>query len=776
MPLSSEIIDFNAMSQDEVTQTLDKLGISLSVSEINHIQNEILNRPPTLTECLLWSIEGSEHCSYKSSKHLLKNLPTVAPNLILGVGEDAAVVSVAKDKKGLRYGIAISHESHNHPSQIVPFEGAATGVGGNVRDIACMGATVIAVADALRFGELSHQKTQWLNKEVVSGIAAYGNALGIPNIAGDVAYHSDYQQNCLVTVVSLGVVREDKVIHSYVPDCADGYALILIGKPTDNSGFGGASFASSKLDEEEANRGAVQEPNAFLERHLLKANQALVELFDKDAVLDKVAFKDLGAGGIGCASVELADGNGFGCEVNLDEVHVGMQNLHPSVILCAETQERFMWAVPQDLVETVLHHYNVTFDLPNVSYGAKASHVGHVTKTPQYVVHYHGKKEVDALANAVTEGLSAPRASQAPSDDKPKAEVTSPNSLQDAFIAILSDPSVASSKGIYDHYDKQVQGRTVLERGCAKAGVLSPFNEALYPEDIQKTGVALSVSQNPLWNEIDPFIGAQKAVINALERVASTGNSPQVITDCLCYGNPEIPEHMWAFEQGVKGIKSACESYALFEDLKANLPVAAGNVSFYNATDTQSIPPSPMISCLGRMDDVNKAVGLRLKSKDSQLFVLRSNKLHLAGSIYAHHYGCKDSLIPLDLKQAQDHMHFMITCINEGLINACNTIDEGGLAVALTMMSVASYIGVTLTEYDNQDMTTCLFAETGGFVFEVGKSEVSRFTQLVRAKGVTPFLLGHTHEDSSIKLSQDIEIDIDKASSLWHAPIKKALI
>lgn len=776
MQLSSEMIDFNAMSQDEVTQTLDKLGISLSPSEINHIQNDILKRPPTLTECLLWSIEGSEHCSYKSSKHLLKQLPTKAPNLILGVGEDAAVVSVAKDKNGLRYGIAISHESHNHPSQIVPFEGAATGVGGNVRDIACMGATVIALADALRFGDYHHHKTQWLNKEVVSGIAAYGNALGIPNIAGDVAYHPDYQQNCLVTVVSLGIVREDKVIHSYVPDNADGYALILIGKPTDNSGFGGASFASNKLDEEEANRGAVQEPNAFLERHLLKANQALIERFDAEGVLQQMAFKDLGAGGIGCASVELADGNGFGCEVNLDKVHVGMQHLHPSVVLCAETQERFMWAVPQEWVETVLHHYNVTFDLPNVSYGAKASEIGQVTTRPQYVVSYQGEKEVDALANAVTEGLSAPRESSLPTAFVSTVSIQQADSLQSAFETVLSHPNVASTKGIYDHYDKQVQGRTVIERGLAKAGVLSPFNSSDYPKEIQKTGIALSVSQNPLWNQLDPYIGSQKAVMNALERVAATGNSPQVITDCLCYGNPEIPEHMWAFEQGVQGIKKACESYALYETPDSTLAVAAGNVSFYNATDTQSIPPSPMISCLGRMNEVDKSVGMALKSSESDLYLLRSNSIHLAGSIYGYLFGYDDTIQPLDLKQGVAHIHFILSSIEKELIQSCNTIDEGGLAVALSVMSIISNIGVVLTKWDADEIVNALFAESGGFVFEVLKQDEEAFKAWAQNKNVNPILIGHTQKEKQITLSKDIEINIDKASEHWYTPIKKALI
>jgi phosphoribosylformylglycinamidine (FGAM) synthase-like enzyme len=262
----------------------------------------------------------------------------------------------------------MSHESHNHPSQIVPYEGAATGVGGNVRDVCCMGAEVIAVADGLRFGEISRQKTSWIQENVVAGIAGYGNPIGVPNLAGDVYFDPGYNENCLVTVVTLGIVRDDHVIHSYAPEQAEDYVFILVGKPTDNSGFGGASFASTELIEEhqEQNKGAVQEPNAFLKRHLLKANYALFEILREKNLIHRVGFKDLGAGGVACASVELAEAGGYGAEIDLEKVPTSMTHLHPSVILCSETQERFMWVVPKDLVDLILTHYNQTFALPDI--------------------------------------------------------------------------------------------------------------------------------------------------------------------------------------------------------------------------------------------------------------------------------------------------------------------------------------------------------------------------------------------------------------------------
>ena len=289
MTASNPQFDFSAMSAAERLSTLQEYRIALTPEEACQVQ-AMLGRAPTLSECILWGIQGSEHCSYKSSRVHLKTLTVDGPNVILGAKEDAGVVAFADDENGHTWGVVISHESHNHPSQIVPFEGAATGIGGNVRDVCCMGATVIANADSLRFGDIAAHKTHWIYEGVTEGIAAYGNALGVPNITGDVQFDSQYNDNCLVTAVTLGVVREDCITHSYAPKNAAGFDLILVGKPTDNSGFGGASFASDDLEVEdkEANRGAVQEPNAFLGRVLLKANYALFEKLRDQKALHKV--------------------------------------------------------------------------------------------------------------------------------------------------------------------------------------------------------------------------------------------------------------------------------------------------------------------------------------------------------------------------------------------------------------------------------------------------------------------------------------------------------
>lgn len=562
----TETLDFSSLNRGEIEKLLRDYNLNLSVDEVLTIQNEFLKRPPTISECVLWSIQGSEHCSYKSSRIHLKQFNTSGPHVILGAKEDAGIVSVAQDKNGYRYGVIVSHESHNHPSQIVPYEGAATGVGGNVRDVCCMGGEVIAVADSLRFGDIKRARTHWIQEGVVSGIAGYGNPLGIPNIAGDVYYDPAYNENCLVTVVTLGIVREDHIIHSYAPPEAENYVFILVGKPTDNSGFGGASFASTVLEEDsqEKNKGAVQEPNAFLQRHLLKANYSLFQLLREKNLIDRVGFKDLGAGGVACASIELAEAGGsYGAEIDLDKVPTGMSGLMPSVILCSETQERFMWVVPPDLVDTILKHYNETFALPQVSEGACAAVIGKIRTDGLYVVNYKGRELVRAKVPDVTKGIvyNRPHASSQKQNTEPV--FLPPDDYNQILLQLLAHENIASKEPIFEMYDKQVQGRTLIQAGWADAGVLQPFNESNYPEEIRKTGIALSLDQNPRYNKIDAYWGAVNAVVESVRNITAVGATPVAITDCLCFGNPEKPEQMREFVDSVRGISDACAAVHL---------------------------------------------------------------------------------------------------------------------------------------------------------------------------------------------------------------------
>jgi len=604
-----EIVNFSNLSRVEIKHRLDKLNIRLTVDEAIKIQENILNRPPTLTELVLLSIEGSEHCSYKSSRIHLKQFITNSPDVILGAKEDAGVVAIAKDNSGRRYCVVVSHESHNHPSQLVPYEGAATGVGGNVRDVACMGAEVVALLDGLRFGDINSSKTQWIHEGVVSGIGGYGNPLGIPNIGGDLYYDAGYNDNCLVTIVTIGIVREDQIIHSFAPKKANNFDLILVGKPTDNSGFGGASFASLELEDTKKiqNKGAVQEPNAFLERHLLKASYSLFKI-SKKKLINKVGFKDLGAGGLACASVELADAADYGAEIWLDEVHTSMPNLHPSVILCSETQERFLWVAPPTITPIILDHYNKTFDLPEISNLAQAKVVGKIRDDKQYIVYHNQKKIVDIPANQVTKGFIYNRPIKVQKQNIYNPDFPEPNDYHQTFLQILAHENIASREAVFETYDKQVQGRTFIEAGQADAGLICPFNSDDFPKEIQQVGLAITTDHNPGYGKINPYWSGVNAVAEAIRNVVAIGAIPIAITDCLCFGNPEKPEQMWEFVEATKGVSEACKNIHLKEYPTNPIPIVAGNVSFYNETIKGSIPASPIVSCIGKLKNYHKAI------------------------------------------------------------------------------------------------------------------------------------------------------------------------
>ena len=774
-----EVFDFSELSCEEIRERLKQFNLVLTPDEVRTIQNSILKRPPTLAELVLWSIQGSEHCSYKSSRKHLKKMVTDGPNVILGAKEDAGIVEVARDKQGRRYGIVMSHESHNHPSQIVPYEGAATGVGGNVRDVCCMGAEVIAIADGLRFGDITRQKTSWIQDGVVAGIAGYGNPIGVPNLAGDVYYDSGYNENCLVTVVTLGIVRDDHVIHSYAPKNADNYVYILVGKPTDNSGFGGASFASTELEEEhqERNKGAVQEPNAFLKRHLLKANYALFNLLRENKLIDQVGFKDLGAGGVACASVEIAEASGYGAEIDLDKVPTSMSHLHPSVILCSETQERFMWVVPPELVDMILTHYNQTFALPEISAGAQAAVVGKIRTDGMYVVKYHGEQIVHARASDVTKGILYDRP-YAPAL-KQFSEPTLPaiSDYNGVLLKLLAHENIASRAPIFEMYDKQVQGRTVIEAGEADAGVMQPFNDDRYAKELQHVGIALSLDQCPRYNKIDPYWGAVNAVVESARNVAAVGALPQAITDCLCFGNPEKPEQMWDFTESVRGIADACQAIGLKEYPGASLPVISGNVSLYNESKNGAIPASPMISCLGNMPDVRKVITKNFQRSDSILMMVGERKDECGGSVYYDLHGELGANVPKpDLTQIAAEIFAVTDAIKQGLVLSAHDISDGGIAVALAEMSFKNQRGVSVDIPGDLAIDKKLFSETGGYVLEVSKEKLTEFKKVFAHYRAPVWVIGHTIQQPILQMQENINLPIKDAQTAWENGLREKLL
>ena len=777
MAFTKEIIDFSGLSDSDIKSKLVELNIPLTTEEALKIQNDMLGRAPSLAELILFSIQGSEHCSYKSSRNHLKQFTTEGPNVVLGAKEDAGVVAIATDNNGDRWCIVMSHESHNHPSQIVPYEGAATGVGGNVRDVLCMGAEVIAVTDSFRFGDIKNNKTKWIHDGVVAGVAGYGNPLGIPNVGGDLYYHKDYNENCLVTLVTLGIVKEDDIIHSYAPKNANGFDLILLGKPTDNSGFGGASFASLELEEEkkEQNKGAVQEPNAFLERHLLKSSYALFDILKEKGLIDTIGFKDLGAGGVACASVELAETSGYGAEVWMDKIHIGMDGLHPSVYLCSETQERFMWVCSPEITPLILDHYNNVFDLPGVSTGARASVIGKIRNDGQYIVHNGAEEIVNAKAKEVTEGFLYNRPFEARKNNLTEPNIPEPSDYNQTLLDILSHENMASREPIFEKYDKQVQGRIYTETGLADSGVMAPFNSEKYPEEIRNIGIALSTDHNPRHGLIDPYWGGVNAVVEAMRNVAAVGATPHALSDCLCFGNPEKPHQMWEFVESVRGVADACNAITLKDNPGHATPIIAGNVSFYNESKKGAIPPSPIVNCLGRLKDVSKTVPAHFQKTDSVILMIGERKNELGGSVYYSLHNELGANVPKpNFEEVKNQIFALTDCIDAELVLSCHDISDGGIASALAEMTFINNIGCNVKIETALSTDKTLFSETGGFILEVSPEIIKEVKSVFSKYEVGVFEIGTTGSES-IEMNDVVNLSVKKTNEAWMNGLREKL-
>lgn len=678
-------------------KSLKQLNISLSDEEIKRICKGI-KREPSIVELYVFNAEWSEHCSYKSSKNVLKILPTYSADVILGPGEDAGIIRIFD-----KYCLVVSHESHNHPSQVLPYEGSATGVGGIVRDINCMGADVIGICDSLRFGD-----NEYIINGVIEGIGGYGNPLGIPNLGGDTYFNPSFNENCLVNVVGLGIVEEDDIIHSKVPHLAKNipYSIIIIGKATDASGFCGASFASETLDLEMERKEAVQVPDPFLKNVIFKANKALFKLIKEKDV--KIAFKDLGGGGIACAASEIA--GGFGVEIELSKVPQ-VEGLSPSVIACSETQERFIMACPEEIVDDVLRLYNETWELGKMSELAGAAVIGKVLHKPSYILKYNGEVVCNLPISFLVGGISIDR-KEKPIVCKYKEPVFNLPDLKGAILNVLSERNVKSKRWIYSSYDTEVLGKTVIRPGEADASLIAP----LIDKDIP-IGIAISCDGNPFYGRIDPYWQAINAVLEGARNVASIGATPICITDCLNYGSPENGEIFWQFKEGVRGIADACNAL--------NLPVISGNVSFYNESSSGvSIDPSPIIACFGKIGDISKAITMEFKEAYNPLFLIGERKDECGGSVYYQTLGFMGKNIPKpDLEKEKEYINKIIELINDGVILSCHDISDGGMITTIFEMAELGGLGfeIDIRGIGNIREDKLLFSESPGFILEVKK-------------------------------------------------------
>ncbi len=767
-------------NESGLAQALARAGIALTPEEALKIKTR-LGRIPSMAELFVFDIEWSEHCSYKSSKSLLKKyLPTSGHYVIQGPEEDAGIVFFT-EYRGDRYGIVFAHESHNHPSQVLPFEGAATGIGGIVRDVDCMGASVIGVADPLRFGDPNGRyadRTRSIADGVVEGIWSYGNALGVPNLGGDVVYHPGYDDNCLVNVVALGILREDEIIHSRVPPGGVGFDLILVGKPTDRSGFGGASFASGTLDQEdeEENKGAVQIPDPFLKNILLhyKATHAVRRRAQELGI--EIGMKDLGAGGIACCSSELGSSGGYGVELDLDLVHVAEPNLPPEVILCAETQERYLLAVPPSFTPEVLRIYNEDWDLPAICSGAGAHRIGRAVEVPVMRATYRGNVVVDLPIDFVVEGIRYERIAQKPDIVLQEPSVSKPENLSEILFKILGSPNMASKETIYRHYDTEIQGCAVIRPGEADASVITPLDGC-------PVGMALSVDGNPFYGDISPYWGGATAVAESMRNVAAVGAIPRAMTDCLNYGNPEVPRDFWALEEGIKGLSDAARNLYNPREGKEPVPFVSGNVSLYNQSASgRSIPPSPIVACLGVIPDAARALTQEIKKAGDLVVLVGERYDELGGSEYyrALGVGMGANVPQVRYEIERGIIYGTAEAVQKGLVRAAHDISAGGLIVSASEMllacrpgdSVGLKIDLAVVETDLRE-DCWLFSESSGMLLEVDPGRLAALKSLFAEYGMTVSVIGETTGDASlIVLDRQgtalIESPVDSLRRIWR--------
>jgi phosphoribosylformylglycinamidine synthase II len=750
------------------------LGLALSSDELGLIE-KTLGREPSETELYAFDAQWSEHCSYKSSRRHLRKLPTDGPTVMQGPAEDAGILHLG-EWQGERYGVVIAHESHNHPSQVVPFEGAATGVGGIVRDVLCMGAEVIAIADPLRFGRLNDPHCRYVAQSVVDGIAAYGNAIGVPNIGGDIYIDESFDDNVLVNVVALGLVKEHEIIHSKAPPNSAGYDIVLVGKATDRSGFGGASFSSLTLDEEdaEANKGAVQVPDPFLKNVIMRASYRVFAELRKDGIV--AGFKDLGAGGLAGCSAELVSAGGMGAEIDLDKAPVGQPNLPPSVIAIGETQERLCWIVPPAFTPRLLAIYNDEFSLPKIARGACAAVIGTVTDTDRYVARFGGEVVMDLPLAFLTDGIryNRPYSVVLPDAESYESLLHRTGKLTFDIAAtlekIVAHRDVCSREPIFERYDAVVRGTTAIPRGYADAGVIVPIPGA-------PLAIALSVDGNPRYGKIDAQRAAELAVIEAASNVAAVGARPAGMTDCLNFGDPTDPRHLGEFVAAIDGLSYAARALGT--------PFVSGNVSLYNQSKSGfAVAPSPIVACVGTIADISKTATSALKQIGSTLFFLGAPQAAFGGSVFAEVMTFVTSALPVpDYTAIVARIEAILAAYERGLILSAHDVSDGGVLAALSEMIFptlqAKPIGAHLTDravwLPEPAGDALLFAESGGFIVEV--TDASAFIETCRSHGAHAVAVGKTTDAATIVMDSSAgrpaaTIDMQRIREAWSAPMR----
>ena len=750
----------NAHATPEREQPYEALG--LKTNEYDDIR-ALLGRRPTSGELAMYSVMWSEHCSYKSSKVHLRQFgqkvnDAMRKHLMVGMGENAGVVDI-----GEGWAVTFKIESHNHPSFIEPFQGAATGVGGIVRDIISMGARPVAVMDALRFGALTHPDTARVATGVVSGISFYGNCLGLPNIGGETWFDPIYQNNPLVNALALGVLRHED-LHLASASGA-GNKVVLFGARTGGDGIGGASILASETFDEggPTKRPAVQVGDPFAEKVLI---ECCLELFSEKAV---EGIQDLGAAGISCATSELAANGNSGMDIVLDHVLLRDNSLTAEEILMSESQERMMAIVTADKLEKFL--------AITTKWEVETSVLGEVNDSGRLVIRWKGETIVDVDPKTVA--IDSPvyeRPYHRPSWlDKVQADSLSteglslePIALRDEALAVLGSPNLANPEWITNQYDRYVMGNTALSYPD-DAGMIRVDEES-------GLGVALATDANGRYSYLDPYLGAQLALSEAYRNVAATGAEPRAVSDCLNFGSPEDPEVMWQFAETVRGLADAC--------LELEVPVTGGNVSLYNQTGTTPIHPTPVVAVLGVIDTVDRRLPSGWQDDGENIYLLGETHSELDGSIWADvvhgHLGGMPPTPKLAAERALAGL--MVVAAKDGLVTSAHDVSTGGLFDTLVEGVLRRRVGARIwlsevVESYGIDNRAALFSESvARMVVTVAREDDVKFRGLCAGRGVPVARIGVTEAPShALDIAELFSFTLDELDKVRRGTIPAAL-
>ena len=702
-----------------VEQAVD---LGLRADEFEMIK-DILGRTPNFTETAIYSVMWSEHCSYKNSILWLKTLPKDGPHMLVKAGEENAGLVDIGDGMGCVFKI----ESHNHPSALEPYQGAATGVGGINRDIFTMGARPIAQLNSLRFGNIERDRTKWLVKGVVKGIGDYGNAFGIPIVGGEVAFDDSYNTNPLVNAFSAGTIDTTKMISATAK--GPGNPVFIVGSSTGKDGIAGAAFASKDITEDSASDlPSVQVGDPFMEKLLLEAT---MELSETDAI---VGMQDMGAAGITCSTCEMSAAGDVGMEIDLDKVPTRQLNMLPYEILLSESQER-MLVVVQKGKEQVVKDIFDKWDL-------HAEEIGVVTDTKRIRYYMNGAQVGDVPAESLVLGGGAPQYEREYTEpayykEFKKFDINSieqPEQLKVVADAMLAMPNIASKRWVYEQYDSMVGTRTMTTNVPSDAGVVNikGTNKAL----------AMTVDCNSRYVNADPEVGTMIAVSEAARNIACSGAEPSAITNCLNFGNPYNPESYWQFVGAIKGMSAAC--------LKFNTPVTGGNVSFYNQSVINGVEvpvfPTPTIGMIGILEDKNKLMSLDFKDKGDLIFLIGKYEEDISSSEYlANYHNVKASPAPyFDLDEEYKTHNVVKELIQADRINAAHDVADGGLYVSLVEMSFPRSLGFDIVTDSEIREDAFLFGEgQGRIVVTVSEDQEDLFLEHMVNSKVNFTLLGH---------------------------------